>query len=63
MTPHYYQLHKEQKRGEDINNKIDIPAELQSIMKLKVYVTIHAQDQFTKLIRLPAEPLTFMGNI
>ena len=32
-------------------------------MKLKVYVTIQEHDQLAKVTRLPAEPLTFIGNI
>ena len=39
-----------------------LPAELHSIIKLKLYVTIQEHDQYTKDTRLPAEPLTWMGN-
>ena len=39
-----------------------LPAELHSIIKLKLYVIIQEHDQFTKDTRLPAEPLIWMGN-
>lgn len=31
--------------------------------KLKVYETTHAPNQFTSVAKLPATPLTFIGNI
>lgn len=41
----------------------NVPVELQLIMKLKVKETTHAPNQFTSTTRLPATPLTFIGNI
>ena len=40
-----------------------LPAELQSIRKLKAYDTIQEPNQLTNVTRLPAEPFMFMGNI
>ena len=42
--------------------KKELPAELHSIIKLKLYVTIQEHDQFAKDTRLIAEPFTLMGN-
>lgn len=40
-----------------------LPVELQSIRKLKAYVTIQEPNQLTNVTRLPAEPFMFMGKI
>ena len=40
-----------------------VPEELHSIEKLKMYVTIQEHKEVDKAIRLPAEPLMFIGNI
>lgn len=40
-----------------------VPSELHSIRKLKEYETIQEPNQLTTVTRLPAKPLTLMGNI
>lgn len=44
-------------------NFVALPAEFQSIRKLKAYETIQEPNQLTNVTRLPAEPFMFMGNI
>lgn len=45
------------------SGSIQIPVVLHCIMKLKAYVIIQLQHQWIKATRLPADPLTFIGNI
>jgi hypothetical protein len=43
--------------------KTNIPVELQVMRKLKAYDIIQEHNQLTKVTKLPAEPLTLIGNI
>ena len=57
----FWSISKKKRMGHKEYQK-ELPAEFHSIIKLKLYVTIQEQDQFTKDTRLIAEPFTLMGN-